>query len=186
MQENLVFHRFDNFLARLKTILEFCSTADQFLKLQKVEIGGLRGKILTQGVQKVHDKFKHIYDLFGTKTYDCLNYEDKTFIKDYDKFNKEIWMLDRKLGQILSRAFDDCTVSDSVFKLLVIFGDLTKRSLIALELSDKLPLLVVKLNEEMDDSRVTLTKYQSTIGKPRCGRNMPATSGQLSFIIRKE
>ena len=46
-------------------------------------------------------------------------------------------MLDRKLGAVLSKGFDDCTVSDSIFKLLKIFGDLTFRSLIALELSDK-------------------------------------------------
>ena len=180
-----MFNHFDCFLSRLKTIREFCNTAYQFLKLEKVEIGGLRGRILTQGVQNIHDKFKCIYDAFGTKTYDCLNYTEYIFMKDYEKFNSDIWMLDRKLGQILSRAFDDCTVSESIFKLLDIFGDLTQRSLIALELSDKLPLLVVKLNQEMDDSLKVLTNYQKIIhctGKPNCAKNMPAVSGQLRFI----
>ena len=37
-KEALVFHRFDSFLERLKTIQEFCNTANQFLKLEKVQI----------------------------------------------------------------------------------------------------------------------------------------------------
>ena len=35
-QEKLVFARFDSFNDRLKTIHEFCTTANQFLKLEKV------------------------------------------------------------------------------------------------------------------------------------------------------
>ena len=70
---------------------------------------------------------------------------DKLFLKDYEKFNGKIFALDRKLGAILSRAFDDCVVTESIFKLLNIFGTLIKRPLIARELSEKMPLLVEKL-----------------------------------------
>ena len=133
-----MFSRFDSFNERLKTIQEFCNTANQFLKLEKVEIGGLRGKVLTQGVQKIHDLFKEYYSVFGTKTYDSTDPKELGFLKDVGKFNSKVWSLDRKLGAILTRAFDDCTASENVFKLLQIFGDLVQRSLIALELSDKI------------------------------------------------
>ena len=52
-QEHLVFCRFDVFLERLDVLKEFFLTAQQFLKLEKVEIGGVRGKALTTSVGKV-------------------------------------------------------------------------------------------------------------------------------------
>ena len=172
-------------MGRLKTILEFCNTAHQFLNLEKVEVGGMRGKLLTESVRKIYVQFKNIYALFGVKTYDSLDPKDHRFLKDYEKFNCQIWMLDRKLGAILTRAFDDCVESESIFKLLSIFGNLIKRGLIALELSDKMPLLVVKLNEEMDDSKCIFNKQKGTIknfGKPKTEKNMPIVSGQLKFV----
>ena len=183
-QEKLVFDRFDSFTERLKTIQEFCTTANQFLKLEKVEIGGLRGKVLTQGVGRIHDQFKEYYSVFGNRTYDSTDPTDLAFIKDVGNFNSKIWSLDRKLGAILTRAFDDCIVSENIFKLLQIFGDLVQRSLIALELSDKIPLLVSKLNEEMEDATKIFERQKETLRgqrKPKLERNMPSISGQLKF-----
>ena len=183
-QETLVFSRFDSFQERLKTIQEFCNTANQFLKLEKVEIGGIRGKVLTQGVQKIHDQFKEYYNVFGGRTYDSTDPTDLAFLKDVGKFNSKVWSLDRKLGAILTRAFDDCTVSENVFKLLQIFGDLVQRSLIALELSDKMPLLVMKLNDEMEDAQKVFDKQRTRIKhnrKPKLEKNMPRVSGQIKF-----
>ena len=58
------------------------------------------------------------------------------------------------------RAFDDCAVTESIFKLLHIFGNLVQRNLIALELSDKMPLLITTLDKEMDDARKIFMKQQ--------------------------
>lgn len=168
----------------MKTIQEFCNTANQFLKLEKVEIGGIRGKVLTQGVQKIHDQFKENYSVFGSRNYDSTDPTDLKFLKDVGKFNSKVWSLDRKLGAILTRAFDDCTVSENVFKLLQIFGDLVQRSLIALELSDKMPLLVMKLSEEIDDAKKIFEKQKNRIKenrKPKLEKNMPSVSGQIKF-----
>ena len=84
----------------------------------------------------------------------------------------------------MSRAFDDCIVTESIFKLLHIFGTLTQRNLIALELSDKMPLLVCMLNTEMDEAKNIFIKQQKRIketGKALTDRNMPPVSGQLKF-----
>lgn len=182
----MVFKRFDSFMERLKTILEFCNTANQFLKLERVEIGGIRGKVLTQGVQKIHELFKEYYSVFGNRTYDCTDATDFGYLKDLAKFNSKVWSLDRKLGAILTRAFDDCIVSENIFKLLQIFGDLVQRSLIALELSDKIPLLVVKLDEEMDDAKKIFKNHKLRLReqkKPKLDKNMPIISGKLKFVL---
>ncbi len=57
-QEHLVFKRFDAFVERLNIIKEFFKTAQQFLKLEKVEIGGIRGKALSSRINNVHEEFK--------------------------------------------------------------------------------------------------------------------------------
>ena len=180
----MVFARFDSFTDRLKTIQEFCTTANQFLKLEKVEIGGIRGKVLTQGVGRIHDQFKEYYSVFGNRNYDSTDPTDFAFIKDVGKFNSKIWSLDRKLGAILTRALDDCIVSENIFKLLQIFGDLVQRSLIALELSDKIPMLVTKLSEEMEDATKIFERQKEAIRgkrKPKLEKNMPDISGQIKF-----
>ena len=183
-QEALIFKRFDDFLERLNTVKDFFLTAQQFLKLEKVEIGGIRGKALTTSIKKVSDEFKDLYGVFTIRTYDSLDPQDQGFLEDYEKFNTKIFSLDRKLGAILSRAFDDCVVTESIFKLLHIFGGLIKRKLITEELTDKMPHLVVMLNTEMDEAKTIFLKQSRRIketGKALTDRNMPPTSGQLKF-----
>ena len=57
-QEQLVFKRYDSFLERLNTVKQFFDTAQQFLKLEKVEIGGIRGRALSSRIGSVHEEFK--------------------------------------------------------------------------------------------------------------------------------
>ena len=57
-QEQLIFKRFDSFVERLNIVKEFFRTAQQFLKLEKVEIGGIRGRALSSRICSVHEEFK--------------------------------------------------------------------------------------------------------------------------------
>ena len=57
-QEQLIFKRFDSFVDRLDIVKEFFRTAQQFLKLEKVEIGGIRGRALSSRIGSVHEEFK--------------------------------------------------------------------------------------------------------------------------------
>ena len=85
---------------------------------------------------------------------------------------------------IKGRAFDDCLVTESIFKLLQIFGSLIQRCLIAQELSDRMPILVDLLNTEMDESKVIYTKQMGRIsknGKASVDKNMPPMCGQLKW-----
>ena len=167
-------------------MMDFFNTAVQLLKLEKVEIGGIRGKALTSNIYKVYEEFKDLYSVFSLRTYDSLDPKDMGFLEDNEKFNKKISTLDRKLGAILSRAFDDCIVSDSVFKLLHIFGSLVERPLIAKELDDKMPRLIEMINFELDDAKQTFDKQEVRVsekGKPLTDRNMPPIAGQLNFAL---
>ena len=56
--------------------------------------------------------------MFSNRTYDSLDPVDQSFIQDYEHFKSRTFELDRKLGAVLGRAFDDCLVTESIFKLL--------------------------------------------------------------------
>ena len=135
------------------------------MKLEKVEIGGIRGKLFTNHVKKIFEEFKELYGVFGSRTYDALSPNDKLFLKDYEKFNSKIFSLDRKLGAILGRAFDDCSETQSTFKLLHVFGTLTERKLISSQLSDKMPQLINNLILEMEEAKKIFTNQQQNIRK---------------------
>ena len=112
----------------MKILDEICSTSHQIFKLQKVEVGGVGGRILSEEIKKINERFRNMYAVFATKTYDCLAEKERRFKKDHHMFMSEVWRLDRKIGQVLSRAFDDCTISLSILKLLRIFDGITTRN----------------------------------------------------------
>ena len=66
----------------------------------------------------------------------------------------------------MGRAFDDCLVTESIFKLLQIFGNLIQRTLIAHELNDRMPTLVQMLDQEMEDAKIIFQKQKQRIKVP--------------------
>ena len=45
----------------------------------QVEIGGIRGKVLTQAVQKIHETFREIYAVFGNRCF-CKSMIEKKIV----------------------------------------------------------------------------------------------------------
>lgn len=114
---NTVFARYNAFLGRLDTIQWFFRTVIEFLKLEKVEIGGLRGRQLSSRITSVYLEFNQYFTAFATKSYDVLDPDDNTFNIDFANFQKQIQQLDMKLAAILCQAFEDCFNLESVFKV---------------------------------------------------------------------
>ena len=78
------------------------------------DISGIRGKDLSSRIKHVYEEFKEQFVKFGSKGYDCLDPQDESFINDYEKFKTKTFELDRKLGAVLGRSFDDCLVTESI------------------------------------------------------------------------
>ncbi len=66
-QEHLIFKRYDSFVDRLVIVRELFQTAEQFLKLEKVEIGGIRGKDLSSRIGHVYEEFKEMFAVFSNR-----------------------------------------------------------------------------------------------------------------------
>lgn len=89
----------------------------EFLKLEKVEIGGLRGRQLSTRITDVYVEFNQYFTAFASKSYDVLDPDDHEFDEDFKGFQTRILELDMKLAAVLCQAFDDCHNLESIFKV---------------------------------------------------------------------
>lgn len=118
---NTVFERFNVFLGRLNTIQWFFNTVLEFTKLEKVEIGGIKGRILSARVTGVLGEFQQCFQMFSGKAHDVLDPDDNSFISEFEEFKQKIFELDLKLSSILCQAFEDCCNLESIFKVIKYF-----------------------------------------------------------------
>jgi|TARA_B110001469_G_scaffold127753_1_gene150265 dynein heavy chain len=61
-QNSALFARLDAFLERVHDILDLTKTTLQFSKLERVEVGGTRGKTLTNSVQQIFVDFQAAFE----------------------------------------------------------------------------------------------------------------------------
>ncbi|XP_061390860.1 dynein beta chain, ciliary isoform X1 [Musca vetustissima] len=146
---NSVFKRYNAFLERLTTIQWFFFTVIEFLKLEKVEIGGLRGRQLSTRITAVYVEFNQYFTAFASKSYDVLDPDDLEFDVDFENFQMRILELDMKLAAILCQAFDDCYNLESIFKLINIVGSVLERPKIKEQFTQKYTEIVRMLDEEL-------------------------------------
>lgn len=118
--QNIVFDRFNAFLHRLETIQWFFNTVLEFSKLEKVEIGGIKGRILSTRIADVYNEFQQCFSVFSGKSYDVLDPSDPSFFVDFENFKKKISEMDMKLSAILCQAFEDCSNLESIFKVYIL------------------------------------------------------------------
>lgn len=51
----------------------------EFAKLEKVELGGIKGKMLSHQVVEIFGEFSEIFAVFGNRTYDGLDPTNKVY-----------------------------------------------------------------------------------------------------------
>uniref|UniRef100_A0A7N6A5B3 Dynein, axonemal, heavy chain 9 n=1 Tax=Anabas testudineus TaxID=64144 RepID=A0A7N6A5B3_ANATE len=175
----LVFSGFDYFIKR-----EILLTAVDLLKLEKLEIGGVRGRALSQQVQLLHQEFMDIYKFFTEKSYDCLDLNNREFEGDVREFKLKVDDTDRRLGAIFCQAFDDASGLEHAFKVLDMFGSLLERPLVAADALDRYPNLVFMFDKELDCCKVLYNKHiqsAEALGSASVNKNMPPVAGGLRW-----
>lgn len=121
----------------------------EFLKLEKVEIGGLKGRQLSTKITNIFTDFNQHFSSFAAKTYDVLDPDDSKFMQDFDVFQQRILDLDIKLAGIFCQAFNDCHSLESAFKLINILGSVLDRPKIKQSFTDNYVDLLKMLDEEL-------------------------------------
>lgn len=163
----------------------FFSTVIEFLKLEKVEIGGLKGRQLSGKITAIYNDFNQYFSSFAAKTYDVLDPDDSTFNHDFAIFQQRILELDMKLAAILCQAFDDCHNLESVFKLISIVGSVLDRPKIKEEFTNKYCEVLVMLDEEITCCEKIYEyqmKYKKEHGYLFTNRSFPSVTASLRWM----
>ncbi|CAH0551274.1 unnamed protein product [Brassicogethes aeneus] len=160
-----VFQRLIDYKDRLKLISTVLKTQLEYMKLEKVELGGVGGRYLSQKCETVLEEFQKSYQAFSNIQYEIMNTEENDFVKDVEKFFADIEDYDNRLCAIFVAAFKDCYNLDQVFRLLVVLGTLAERPLIVAQLGQQYIGILELFNNELNnvkkiyDGGIVIDKY---------------------------
>ncbi|KAB7494342.1 Dynein beta chain, flagellar outer arm [Armadillidium nasatum] len=110
------FGRLEKFLTRLQEIKNIFEIAKEFLKIEKIEFGGPKGKVLGTKISAIYSEFNESYTAFSIATYDCLDPEELQFIEGYKQFCNKLKKLEQRLSLVVSQALKKTQTPESFFK----------------------------------------------------------------------
>ena len=178
-QHNALFARLESFIERCQDVLDLMQTISQFNKLEKMEIGGTRGKALTDSVRQIHSDFQQAADKFHHVDYSLVDIERGQFDDDFYAFRSVIKELERRLASIITQAFDECSTVTNAFKLLDSFEGLLERELIQANFEKKHIELVRAFCDEL---RTVKQIFHNQKGSPNISKNAPPHSGAVKWM----
>ena len=115
---------------------------------------------------------------FQNVTYDIMDVGAKEFDDDFYKFRSSTKELERRLGAVVSLAFDDCPTVYGRFKLFDSFEGLLERPIIQDELEKKYVSLVTAYG---DDLKVVQQQFLNERDEPPKALNAPPIAGALAW-----
>lgn len=182
---NALFVRLDAFSERCQDIQHFTTTIVQFSKLNKIEIGGTKGKTLTTSVKQIHTEFLQAVEEFKKVSYDIMNVSAKEFDDDFYEFRCKIKELERRLASILTQGFDDSDTIYGRFKLLESFEGLLTRPIIQDELEKKHIVLIESYKQDVKSVQQIFLENKALVDRldPRApiSKNMPPVTGAINW-----
>ncbi|CAH0405196.1 unnamed protein product [Chilo suppressalis] len=182
---NVVFERLNKFLERLDTIQWFFKTVLEFQKLEKIEVGGMKGRVLSLQIRDISAEFEAFFHSFASKSYDVLEPDDETFNADFKDFQNNIVDLDLKLSTVLVESFDNCPTLEDIFKLIDIVGSVLDRPLIKNEFTAKYVEILVMLEKEIVICEELFTEQTQRLHKygiMEIDAFLPPVAGGLLFM----
>ncbi|KAI2655454.1 Dynein axonemal heavy chain 11 [Labeo rohita] len=179
----LVFTRFDGFLARVLQLKALFSTMLEFQRLQKLVFGGLRGRVYTEQVSRLHAEFLQLCKAIRDQEYNPLDLTSQDFEKDFSSFQERVADFDRRLSSILCLAFQDCSGLESAFKLVAVLRPLLERDLIKETFIPNFSKMIQLFGDELDRCKHMFDSHleQKKRNKLHLNKNMPAMTGCLKW-----
>lgn len=187
---NALFVRLDSFIERAFDILNLTQTIVQFNKLDNIQLGGTKGKTLTENVRQIFTEFEQAVDSFTKVNYDIIDISEKNsksnnFDADYYEFRSKIKELERRLASIITQGFDDNDTIYGRLKLLDNFDGLLNRTIIQDELEKKHIVLLEMYKQDLKtvqsiflDGKVLVEKKHEN---SPIFQNMPPIAGALTW-----
>lgn len=179
-------------MARLEQVKDILITADDFMKLERVEIGGLKGRVISRKIQEIFDEFRDkIFKVWREIKFDPLDPDprSKHFDRQKRSFQEASDVLELRLAVQFRQAFEDCSNLDQSLKLVQILGTLLNRPLIAKQVGEKMFSLMNLFSDELDMCKTCfdfgVQRYGETgvEGLPR-DEGYPVVAGGIMWILK--
>ena len=174
-----IFSRFDAFVERCSDLVDLFQTSSQFSRLERVEVGGTKGRALTASVRAVHADFTSAVARFHLVSYDVMDADSGVFEADYAAFRACVRELERRLASLIGTALDDSSSVGRTFKLLDSFEGVMERDVIAAELEKKhlslLKLFAADIKEVHD-------VFNASRAAPQLSKNAAPHSGAVAWL----
>ncbi|KQS52177.1 uncharacterized protein Dere_GG12117, isoform B [Drosophila erecta] len=143
----------DGFSCQLVELRQVFEAAVQFQQLEKLEVGGLRGKMLTERVREIFAEFKVLFEQWSNVDIDLtatVASKWKCFRREQTLFFSRMQLLEQKLATVLLQAFEQCHSWMHLLRLTLMFGSLLQREAVGPELARVLPHILFIYDTEME------------------------------------
>ncbi|KAH8382612.1 hypothetical protein KR009_004377 [Drosophila setifemur] len=180
----------DGFLAQLVELRQVFDAAVQFQQLEKLEVGGLRGKILTERVREIFAEFKVLFEQWSNVDIDLTATAAskwRSFRREQTLFFGRMQLLEQKLATVLLQAFEQCHSWTHFLRLTLMFGGLLHRSAVQPELAPVLPHILRIYNTELEQLEGSVTevllgyKIRGLAALPMAN-NFPPVAGAMMWL----
>lgn len=174
-----VFRRFNAFTERLHDLLDVIMHVKDFLKLERVEIGGIKGEMLTVMVQQVYEEFKEAQEKMQGGEYDLLDLTLPQFENDFYQFRSSVMDFDKRLCYVIDKGYRFCPTPATAFKLLESFASQLRRDSIRNEVFEKYIRLMDLYTEDLT---AVYHIFNSQKDSPPVLSNLPKVSGSIAWV----
>lgn len=144
-----LFERLNSYLKRLHDVNEIIVAANDFLQLEKIEIGGIKGRHLGERVRCILNEFHALYTFCIANHTNLLEPSNKQFNILRRNFKSKITVLERKLSQILMKTFSNCNSVESSIKVIEMFGRLLQRPIVKEQISTQIVAVIKSMQTDI-------------------------------------
>ncbi|KAI3434556.1 hypothetical protein D9Q98_002629 [Chlorella vulgaris] len=151
----------------------------KFGRLERVDIGGPAGKLLTDNARLIYSDFKRAADHFSKLDYDILDVYAPQFAQDFSYFHRVVHDVERRVASVILQGVSNCSKYDSIFKLLESFDELLNRGAINADFERKHSDLVIAFLDEIREVSKHLFKLSQDA--PILLKSLAPHSGALAW-----
>ncbi|XP_011314378.1 dynein beta chain, ciliary-like [Fopius arisanus] len=185
--EKLIFHRLWKYETRLQQIKNIFDIVQDYMKLDRTEIGGLNGKFLCQAVFQIYDDFVKTYNELGAVQDDILLPENNHFTKTIEEFMEKINDYDRKLVTVFHKSFAECHTIEGRIKFIWQIGSIALRPILQSNLLNHYEDLLLKIHECLDNVKILFDrgmKMKEEVGYTPVDQYFPPVAGALWWLMK--
>ncbi|KAF5280421.1 hypothetical protein FQR65_LT03230 [Abscondita terminalis] len=176
----VAFQRLMDFVTRIELIKTILVAAVEYEKLERFEMPGTKGRVLSQKCEQLLEDFTHAYHNFIVITYDPMDLGLDDIEKEQKSFMITVHDFDLRLAAILVQTLEECVNLESIFKLFNMAGTLAHRPLVYNALQPSLSNVLQIFNDELDTVK-KLFDVGLKEGIP-INRFFPPVAGALNWL----